>query len=569
MCSNSCSQTCTNAFTHANPNDKLEIPEKSLDTGWVLIYFILFILVNVMYRAVDGLLSESDGATSWTGGHDSSSYGSAKLDRQISTFLFSAASHIDSQSVNSLEFFDEEYELWFRRILMLKTLNVHRFTLVVTGFVLPFCFFTISASSSPNLLYSLIVLGITTVTLPLSKTSIYFSNELLFNDFLGTGVVVNAIGVLLNAFAGRFNGNAIHPFIVLAMVIFNAYLIMFMSGNVWVRKTLNLASMLFVYVVGTVFYRVPCYNKSSEASYPIVGVIPTLEYARFSFSCDPELDRLYMTIEVCVATAFVTVCVFVGRKLEKESRMYFFGNFTMSVERLEQHNKIEKMNAQLKAKELNPEQVEVVENIMKQNDESVGAAVNQGSRIKNRRRSSISSANALQQLFIARERIEILENSIGRGAFGEVHKGRYNGIFVAIKQLSKISSESKGDAYASFLGAVEQSEAVLGNSSRRSSKNQKNGEPLSAMQVMTCVAEHALRPTVSKQFPASVSALMQRCWSDRAKARPSFEEITEILNSVSRLEVLKHNKAEVQNAILLEKENEIAKKELITRARNE
>ena len=105
---------------------------------------------------------------------------------------------------------------------------------------------------------------------------------------------------------------------------------------------------------------------------------------------------------------------------------------------------------------------------------------------------------------------------------------------------------SKGDAYASFLGAVEQSEAVLGNSSRRSSKNQKNGEPLSAMQVMTCVAEHALRPTVSKQFPASVSALMQRCWSDRAKARPSFEEITEILNSVSRLEVLKHNKAEVQ-----------------------
>ena len=298
MCSNSCSQTCTNAFTHANPNDKLEIPEKSLDTGWVFIYFILFILVNVMYRAVDGLLSESDGATSWTGGHDSSSYGSAKLDRQISTFLFSAASHIDSQSVNSLEFFDEEYELWFRRILMLKTLNVHRFTLVVTGFVLPFCFFTISASSSPNLLYSLIVLGITTVTLPLSKTSIYFSNELLFNDFLGTGVVVNAIGVLLNAFAGRFNGNAIHPFIVLAMVIFNAYLIMFMSGNVWVRKTLNLASMLFVYVVGTVFYRVPCYNKSSEASYPIVGVIPTLEYARFSFSCDPELDRLYMTIEV-------------------------------------------------------------------------------------------------------------------------------------------------------------------------------------------------------------------------------------------------------------------------------
>ena len=169
--------------------------------------------------------------------------------------------------------------------------------------------------------------------------------------------------------------------------------------------------------------------------------------------------------QVCVATAFVTVCVFVGRKLEKESRMYFFGNFTMSVERLEQHNKIEKMNAQLKAKELNPEQVsaseetshranahkthslnfnaqvEVVENIMKQNDESVGAAVNQGSQIKNRRRSSISSANALQQLFIARERIEILENSIGRGAFGEVHKGRYNGIFVAIKQLSKIDAE--------------------------------------------------------------------------------------------------------------------------------
>tara|TARA_B110000305_G_C19391118_1_gene614928 strand:+ start:215 stop:727 length:513 start_codon:yes stop_codon:yes gene_type:complete len=58
------------------------------------------------------------------------------------------------------------------------------------------------------------------------------------------------------------------------------------------------------------------------------------------------------------------------------------------------------------------------------------------------RRGSISSVSALQQLQIKKEHIAIVEGNIGRGAFGDVHKGKYNGVFVAVKTIANVDEQN-------------------------------------------------------------------------------------------------------------------------------
>jgi len=56
------------------------------------------------------------------------------------------------------------------------------------------------------------------------------------------------------------------------------------------------------------------------------------------------------------------------------------------------------------------------------------------------RRQSIT-ATTLQKLEIREKHIEITKWGIGRGAFGDVHLAKWNGVDVAVKQLTQISEE--------------------------------------------------------------------------------------------------------------------------------
>jgi len=57
-----------------------------------------------------------------------------------------------------------------------------------------------------------------------------------------------------------------------------------------------------------------------------------------------------------------------------------------------------------------------------------------------RRKSSAS--NTLSRLEIKNEQLKMKVRNIGRGAFGDVHKASWNGVDVAIKQLTKIDDET-------------------------------------------------------------------------------------------------------------------------------
>lgn len=43
------------------------------------------------------------------------------------------------------------------------------------------------------------------------------------------------------------------------------------------------------------------------------------------------------------------------------------------------------------------------------------------------------------------------------------------------------------------------------------------------------VFEKGVRPVVDPKWPLAISSLMQRCWSAKISARPSMEEVTEVL----------------------------------------
>ena len=58
------------------------------------------------------------------------------------------------------------------------------------------------------------------------------------------------------------------------------------------------------------------------------------------------------------------------------------------------------------------------------------------------RRKSIG-ATTLIRLEIKYEDIEMVTANIGRGAFGDVHKAKWNGVDVAIKQVSERANERK------------------------------------------------------------------------------------------------------------------------------
>jgi len=119
------------------------------------------------------------------------------------------------------------------------------------------------------------------------------------------------------------------------------------------------------------------------------------------------------------------------------------------IQRKKEKREYREMEQALKAKELTPEQAALVADIMR-DDFDANASIRKeatkssssGVEVADRSRRQSISSSTLARLEIRAEQIKITKNQIGRGAFGDVHKAEWNGVDVAIKQLTKIETDT-------------------------------------------------------------------------------------------------------------------------------
>ena len=116
------------------------------------------------------------------------------------------------------------------------------------------------------------------------------------------------------------------------------------------------------------------------------------------------------------------------------------------------------MQMALQAKELTPEQVKLVANVMSDLDDSKRRTFGKSGEINPKgkktgieeRRGSVGTV-AIARLRIKYEDIKMVKANIGRGAFGDVHKATWNGVEVAIKQLANVYIETMRSFRAEIL----------------------------------------------------------------------------------------------------------------------
>jgi len=114
------------------------------------------------------------------------------------------------------------------------------------------------------------------------------------------------------------------------------------------------------------------------------------------------------------------------------------------IQRRKEKKEFEEMEKALKAKELSPEQVQLVANIMKEGGVEISIKETTTTTTPTpviARRKSIATTT-LARLEIKHEQIKMVKSNIGRGAFGDVHRATWNGVEVAMKQLTKIDDET-------------------------------------------------------------------------------------------------------------------------------
>jgi len=222
------------------------------------------------------------------------------------------------------------------------------------------------------------------------------------------------------------------------------------TAFVFIRKAIvvTLVTTLYGILAATVFRR-SCYMPTGD-SYPSLSLFVRRE--TFRDSCDPDGEAKEFTWSI-IATVFGTILsIYSAYSAERIERSSFDAKYEVIAEQLETRNKILRIESALKAKELNPDQLKLVTDLMKdgqEHREESGAQPRRRMSLiggkqasKQTRRGSISSANAIQQLRIKQDAVEIVQNNIGRGAYGDVHKAKYNGMFVAIKNITKIDRET-------------------------------------------------------------------------------------------------------------------------------
>ena len=199
--------------------------------------------------------------------------------------------------------------------------------------------------------------------------------------------------------------------------------------------------------------RKDCYMLSDDG-YPSLSIFLSRE--QFQGSCDADEEANVTFWSILAVIVGLVSSVYSAYLAEAVERSSFDAKYEVTIREMETNNRIWKMESALKAKELSPEQLELVMDMMKNDNlQQAGGAGDGvpkrrrsliGNNNKNdmvgKRRGSISNANAIQQLQIRKENVEIVQNNIGRGAFGDVHKAKYNGLFVAVKTITTIDRDS-------------------------------------------------------------------------------------------------------------------------------
>jgi len=99
------------------------------------------------------------------------------------------------------------------------------------------------------------------------------------------------------------------------------------------------------------------------------------------------------------------------------------------IQRRREKKDMKEMEEALKAKELTPDQIEMVAAIMEEDK-------------KAKNPNASHSSSDIARLEIKYKQIKIIKRNIGRGAVGDVHKAKWNQIDVAVKQLTTINEDT-------------------------------------------------------------------------------------------------------------------------------
>ena len=340
----------------------------------------------------------------------------------------------------NLCFYDEEYEYAFVKHKILIGIN---WSLLFFSSTLVLVFgLALQSPGLPfyDLRYILVVIDMAAV--PFCFKPIFLRFPGIAVRFLPLMVALVLVVILLTFLYDGVLGVRV-GYLPLCVIIFVLNQLIVLQGFVFFHKVFLVALLNVLYSVFILKgFKRDCYLHSSENSYPSLSMFLSRE--QFRDSCDPDGDAAMDSW--CIFAAFCSAALSIYTTYASESieRLSFVAKYEVTLQKMETDNRIKKMESALKAKELNPEQLNLVTSLMKDGQESrEGDALTstEPNRMR-KRRASISSANAIQQLRIKQDDVEIVENNIGRGAFGDVHKAKYNGIFVAIKTVTTIEKET-------------------------------------------------------------------------------------------------------------------------------
>jgi len=460
-CKLSAASVCSAAFNVTNPNSR-DLPRTTtfLYLSLVLTFSVLSVALSIMLPTGSGIFGFRDNMI----GKGVNARMRAKLDAIVQKMMAKEdATFLLVMQKSTLRFFDEDRENAFSKHHSRHGLRRLRFLFVLLLFLLSFAGTLFSSGNSDYFLRGCLAIPLV-ICLFMTTDFIYESHPesclilfvLVLIQTLGGGLWVVYIDFVYGIEVGAIPLTAF-------VVILNQ--VIMMQGFIFLIKSFVVIIFTSMYIVLVIKgINKHCYISAEQHSYPIISVFLSLE--QYQGSC--ELGEQGGNNFWCILTTIVTAAftIYATYSTEKIDRLSFFAKYEVTTQEMETNNRLSKMENALKAKELNHDQLQLVMEMMrdgagspgevpthtqqqrrfsavgkKSQQQRRGSIDRRGSMSNRQRRGSISSANAIQQLQIKHENIELVENNIGRGAYGDVHKAKYNGIYVAIKTITAIDRE--------------------------------------------------------------------------------------------------------------------------------
>ena len=208
--------------------------------------------------------------------------------------------------------------------------------------------------------------------------------------------------------------------------------IMFMTGTNWFRKTTIIVLTFVVYTILVLSSQRVCYAAENRDEYPVLQLVTTKDFFKFNYSCN-SYDELYDVVKqimFCFMNSVLTC--YSGYFLERQKRLEFAKKWALVKNRIHSEIQLEAMEAALRAKALNSDQIQLVDMIMGSHQNTTTTTTTTTGPL----------VDALTALKIDSDEIKMLKMNIGRGASGDVHQAEWKTLPVAVKQLTQINTES-------------------------------------------------------------------------------------------------------------------------------